>query len=89
MARVTATSWFQRLNDGRVEIFLKLGEHLKLRAHGTEAQMNELLDWFEKETNLTVNVSWRERKITPIPGQMHLLDLTETQLGPIGEEPSQ
>lgn len=88
MPRVTATSWFQRLNDGRVEVFLKLGDELKLRAHGTEAQMNELLDWFEKETNLTVNVSWRQRKAEPIPGQLDLLDLTEAQLAPIGEEPS-
>lgn len=88
MSRVEATSWFQRLADGRVEVFLKMGDLLKLRAHGTEAQMNELLDWFEKETNLTVNVSWRQRKAKPIPGQMQLVDLTETKLAPIEEEPS-
>ena len=87
MPQVQVTSWFQRLNDGRVEIFLKVGSDLKLRAHGTEAQMNELLDWFEKETNLTVNVSWRVRKAKPIPGQLDLLDMTEARLAPDEEDP--
>lgn len=32
--------------------------------------MNELVDWFEAKTDLTVEMSWRKRAPTrPIPGQ--------------------
>lgn len=55
--------------DGRVEVFLRSGSY-KIRAHGPEDDMNELVDWFEAKTDVRVEMPWRKRAPTrPIPGQ--------------------
>lgn len=74
-----AEGWFRPLNDGRTEIFLK-GQGLKLRCSGDQDTMNELADFFEEKTGLSVNgpdsdVFTRVRKgPAPIEGQLDLLD---------------
>lgn len=61
--------WFRQLEDGNVEIFVK-AHGRKIRAHGPSSEMNELVDWFEEKTDVTVEASWRVRKASrPIPGQ--------------------
>lgn len=83
-----AEGWFRRLADGRVEVFLRAGE-TKVRAHGSEAAMNEVVDWFEQQTSVTVEMSWRTRAVPKqIPGQ-ESFDLTLTlgeQTEPVLEE---
>jgi hypothetical protein len=80
--------WFRRMADGRVEVFLKHGDR-KLRAHGNEGDMNELVDWFEDKSGLRVEMPWRKRPPSrPIPGQMGLpltLELGEAR-EPVLEE---
>lgn len=72
--------WFRQLEDGNVEIFVK-AHGRKIRAHGPASEMNELVDWFEEKTGVTVEASWRVRQgAKPIPGQGELpftLDMGE------------
>jgi acylphosphatase len=64
--------WFRQLDGGRVEIFVK-AHGRKIRAHGPSSEMNELVDWFEEKTGVTVEASWRVRTgPKPIPGQAEL-----------------
>lgn len=70
--------WQRRLGDGRVEIFVR-ADDMKVRAHGTEAQMNELLDWFESQSGRSITAPWRQRVgPTPIAGQLDLLSTLGT-----------
>lgn len=64
--------WFRQLEGGHVEIFVK-AHGRKIRAHGPASEMNELVDWFEEKTGVTVEAGWRVRKgPKPIPGQAEL-----------------
>lgn len=65
--------WFHDLRDGRLEIFFK-ADGLKVRATGSEPEMHELADWFERKTGLAVNgLPRRVRKgPVPLPGQLAL-----------------
>lgn len=65
--------WFHDLLHGRLEVFFKTDD-LKVRASGSDAEMNELADWFERKTGLVVNgLPRRARKgPTPLPGQLAL-----------------
>lgn len=69
--------WFNRLSDGRVEVFLKATNlkgipETKIRASGSEDAINQVADWFEETTGLRVNATWRVRKVNPPPGQTSL-----------------
>jgi acylphosphatase len=68
--------WFRQLEDGNVEIFVK-AHGRKIRAHGPSSEMNELVDWFEEKTGVTVEASWRVRKAsTSDPRPRRQLPLT-------------
>jgi hypothetical protein len=74
--------WVRRLNGDRLEIFLKVERcdgqpDRKIRASGPEAEMVELVEWFEEKTGLRVSSPVLPRRVAaPIPGQVSL-DLTE------------
>lgn len=77
--------WFRSLEDGRLEIFLKVDNvqgvlARKIRASGPAAEMNELADWFEEKTGLKINAPWRVVKDRPIPGQV-TFEFAELQPG--------
>lgn len=64
--------WFRQLEGGNVEIFVK-AHGRKIRAHGPSSEMNELVDWFEEKTGVTVEAAWRVRRgVKPLPGQTAL-----------------
>lgn len=67
-------NWFRRLHGDRIEIFLK-AKGYKIRAHGPEAKMFELVDLFEGWTGLRVGGQWRRVRTGPKPleGQQTLL----------------
>jgi acylphosphatase len=70
MARQQTEGWFRSLDNGRLEIFLKTeGEDatFKVRASGPEADMYELVEWFEQKTGLTVEGHWRRVRKGPKP----------------------
>lgn len=80
--------WFQDLEGGRKEIFLKVegpgAPQIKLRASGPESEMYELADWFERVTGLQVAgtvKNWRRSGSAPRPieGQ-GTLDFSELSL---------
>lgn len=50
--------WFRKLEGERLEIFLKHGDR-KVRAHGPEADMFELVEWFEDKTGVQIQGGWR------------------------------
>jgi hypothetical protein len=82
MAREVRDAWWAQLQDGNIEIFLRVANvkgvtDRKIRAHGPEAEMFELVEWFEKQTGLHVRGTWRRRTPTQIEGQMGLLNDTE------------
>lgn len=84
MARVKpiqTEAWFRKLaEEGTIEIFLKAGDR-KIRAHGPEAEMYELVAFFEEKTGLRINGDWRRPPRSgprPIEGQ---LDITELESG--------
>lgn len=68
-------AWFKRLQDGRLEVFLKT-ESLKVRASGTADAMNELADWFEEKTGARVEAEWRSVKPRVVPGQLAMGELS-------------
>lgn len=83
--------WFRRLQDDRLEIYLKVDrtagvQPRKIRASGPEAEMNELADWFEQKAGLRVAAPWRTVKANPIPGQIEL-DMSEAVHTP-GDDPT-
>lgn len=70
--------WFRKLDDGRLEIYLKVDgdDGRKIRASGPEAEMYELVDWFEEKTGLKVNSEqWRRvrKGPRPIEGQTSMI----------------
>lgn len=77
--------WIQPLEgDERVEVFLKVGDTIKVRGSGSEEDMWSLLDWFEQQTGKRVNVpqtKWRRTRRGPrVPEGQASLDLfTEPQ----------
>lgn len=79
MAAKKDKPWFRRLADGQLEIFLKAGKH-KVRAHGPEDDMYELMAWFEERAGVTIHGEWKrppQRGPRVIEGQTSLLDLAE------------
>lgn len=80
--------WFRRLENGRLEIHLKVRDvegiqDRKIRASGPEAEMFELVTWFEEKTGMLVaSPKWRRVRTGPKPmaGQIEL---------EIGELPSE
>lgn len=72
------TSWFRQLDGGRIEIFLKVSyrghpeRDYKIRAHGLEEDMYELVAWFEARTGTAVQGNWRRVNTGPTPGDNHL-----------------
>lgn len=75
--------WFRQLDEGRIEIFLKVEFRdqptRKIRSSGPEAEMFELVEWFEQKTGLRVDSpTWRRVRTGPKPleGQASLLDAT-------------
>lgn len=73
--------WVSQLDGGRVEIFLKVerfdgAADYKIRSSGPEADMMELVDFFERKTGLRVEVPHMQRARRgpkPIDGQTMLL----------------
>lgn len=58
--------WVAPLVNGRLEIFLKTANlpgqpDRKIRASGSEEEMDELLDWFEQRSGMRVEVPNRKR----------------------------
>lgn len=78
MPKPQITGWFRRLDNGRLEIFLKVQgadtADRKIRASGPAMEMNELADWFEEKTGLRVEATWRTVRRGPkvMEGQMAL-----------------
>lgn len=75
--------WFRRLQDSRMEIMLRAGD-VKVRASGREAEMFELVEWFEDKTGKRVSSpEWRRPARSgarPIPGQVELDDVGEVTM---------
>lgn len=71
-------SWFRRLQDDRIEVFLRVGSH-KLRASGPEEWVNSLVESFEQETGCRVDGAiWRDvprRGPRPMDGQLDIMEL--------------
>lgn len=90
MAAKKDKPWFRKLADGQLEIFLKSGQH-KVRAHGPEADMYELVEWFEDKAGVKVQGDWKRpprRGPRVLEGQTSLLEMAEvTEEQP--EEPSE
>jgi hypothetical protein len=80
-AKPTVEGWTRQLEDGRLEIFVKVAnkpgiEDLKIRASGPTQAMFELVDWFEERTGLRVSLPGRLRTgPKPIVGQTSILEL--------------
>lgn len=69
--------WFRRLNDGRLEIFLRVAgvsgvADRKIRASGPADEVNELADWFEAKSGLKVSAPWRTAGSKVMAGQMSM-----------------
>lgn len=78
--RSKVEGWFRKLDGDRLEIYLRVErtkgiEDRKIRASGPEAEMFELVDWFEAKTGLRVSAEWRRvrKGPRPIDGQTELL----------------
>lgn len=79
MAAKKDKPWFRKLADGQLEIFLKAGKH-KIRAHGPEADMYELVEWFEDKAGVKVQGDWKRpprRGPRVLEGQTSLLEVDE------------
>lgn len=76
-------NWFRKLQDGRMEVALR-AKGVKVRASGTEEQMQDLVFWFEVTTDSTVEgPTWKRPLRTgprPIPGQVEIDDPGEPPL---------
>lgn len=74
----TIDGWIRRINGDRLEIFLKVeaveGQpDRKIRASGPEADMMELVVWFEDRTGFRVSSPVLPRRAPrPIAGQIEL-----------------
>lgn len=75
--------WLRKLQNDRLEICLK-SDGVKVRASGTEEQMQDLVFWFEVATGRTVSApTWKRPLRTgprPIPGQVEIDDTGEPPL---------
>lgn len=82
--------WIQELEGGRLEVFLKTegvpGQpDRKIRCSGPEADMVELVQWFEGKTGLQVNHRRLPRRsLKPIPGQI-AIEVPEHELPSAGK----
>lgn len=79
-------AWFRRLDNDRIEIFLKFeppqGQAYKMRCSGPEEEMFELVSWFEERTGTTVSGDWRRVRRGPRVGPEHMtLDIEESGNG--------
>jgi hypothetical protein len=61
-------NWFRKLQDGRMEVALK-AKGVKVRASGTEEQMQDLVFWFEVTTDSTVEGPTWKRPLRTGPGR--------------------
>ncbi len=86
MPKPTIDAWFRQLQGNRLEVFFRVvglsGQpDRKIRASGPAAEMNELADWFESKTGMTVHAPWRTLTRKPMPGQLGMdLELTMGEL---------
>lgn len=82
--------WFKRLDGDRLEIFFKIENvpgvrDMKLRASGPPERMNELADWFEQQSGMTIQAPWRVKPTKVIPGQEALFT-PELALGELSSD---
>lgn len=81
--------WIRKLNDERLEIFLKVERRdgqpdCKIRASGPADDMVELVDWFEEKTGLRVTSPILPKRVKHVPRGQESFVLTD-----IGELPSE
>jgi hypothetical protein len=71
-------SWFRRLEDGRLEVFLLVKDRpgvpdIKVRATGPEEAIYEVTAWFEQATGLTVSGDWKRPTKRVDPAQLDIM----------------
>lgn len=72
--------WIRRLENGRLEIFLKVEDSSpldrKIRASGPDSDMLELVEWFEEKTGLQVSSPVLPKRVKPpMPGSQPLFEI--------------